>query len=104
MYPIVLFGFGFVAVAVLHALRPDRKLSQLVVGLGALTLGAGVLGMTMGINSTMHYLHQVKVEEQVAIGSAGIAESSNDLILARVLFMLGALAASVGGFRARKLA
>jgi hypothetical protein len=104
MWPVTLFGFGFVAVAVLHALRPDRKLGQLVISLGAMTLGAGLLGTTMGINTTMRFLPTAPAAEQFNIACAGIAESSNDLILAMVLFVIGALAASVAGVRVRKLA
>ncbi len=104
MYPVALFGFAFVAIAVLHALRPDRRLSQLVVSSGALTLGAGVLGTTMGINTTMRYVQGAPASDQFGIACAGIAESSHDLVLAMVLFTIGALAASVAGFRARRLA
>lgn len=104
MYPIALFGSAFVAVAVLHALRPDRKLGQLMWALGAGTLGTGVLGTTMGINATMRYLNTAPPADQFNIACAGIAESSNDLILAMVLFMIGCVAASVAGFRGRRLA
>ncbi len=104
MYPVALFGAVFVAASVLHLLRPDRKLTQTVVALGALTLGAGVLGTTMGINTTMRYLHTVPAADQLSIGAVGIAESSNDLILAMVLFVIGSLATSVAGLRARRLA
>jgi hypothetical protein len=104
MWPVTLFGFAFVAISVLHMLRPDRKLGQLVVSLGALTLGAGVLGTTMGINTTMRFLHTAPAGDQFIIAATGIAESSNDLILAMVLFVIGSLASSVAGFRARKVA
>ncbi len=99
MFPVLLFGCLFVAAAVLQALRPDRKLWQLLEGLGAMTVGAGVLGCSMGIISTGSYISRVAPGEQLQIALAGVAESTHNIVLAMVLLIIGAIAASVGGFR-----
>lgn len=99
MFPTVLFGFLFFASAVLYTLRPDRKLGPIVVALGAVTLASGVLGLAMGLSSTMGYLHKVEPAQQLITGAAGVAESLNNIILALLLFLPSSLVAAVGAVR-----
>lgn len=99
MFPTVLFGFIFFASAVLYTLRPDRKLGPIVVAFGAATLASGLLGLAMGLSSTMGYLHKVEPAQQLIIGATGVAESLNNLILALLLFLPATLVAAVGAFR-----
>ncbi len=99
MFPVLLFGCLFVAAAVLQALRPDRKLWQLTASLGAMNVGAGLLGFSMGIISTARYLNRVPQAEQVQIAMAGVGESAHNVVLAMILLTVGAIAAAVGGLR-----
>jgi hypothetical protein len=99
MFPVLLFGCLFVASAVLQALRPDRRLWQLVGWLGAMTAGGGVLGFSMGVINTSRYLEKVPAADQLQISMIGVAESLHNVVLAMVLLVIGAIAASVGGFR-----
>ncbi len=99
MFPVLLFGCLFVAAAVLQAMRPDRKLWQLTASLGAMNVGAGVLGFSMGIISTAMYLSKVPAAEQLQVAMAGVGESAHNLVLAMILLVIGAIAAAVGGFR-----
>lgn len=102
MFPTAFFGLFFFALAALHALRPDRKLGGVVILLGALTLGSGVLGLCMGLESTSRYSSQVAAGEQLAILAAGSAESLNNLILALLIAIPAAIVGTIGAFRASR--
>jgi hypothetical protein len=102
MVPTSLFGFLLVASGVLLVLRPERRFVALVVSLGVLTLGSGVLGTTVGIVNTLHYLTKAPAGEQLKIGALGCAESLNVVVLALMLSVLTSLLASVAALRASR--
>ena len=98
MYPTTLFGFLLVASGVLCLLRPERRFVPLVLCLGALTLSSGMLGTSVGVVTSFHYLPQVReVDQRFTIAALGCAESLNNLVLALIIVtftgVLGALAA-----------
>ena len=102
MYPTSLFGFVLVAASVLLVLRPERRYVRLVASLGVLTLGAGILGASVGIINTFRYLATVPAAEQFQIAALGCAESLNNVVLALMLIVLTALLGSVAAFRASR--
>ena len=102
MYPTSIIGFLLIAAAVLLVLRPERRFAVLVVGLGVATLGSGVLGTTVGIVNTLHYLTRAPVAEPLKIFALACAESLNVTVLGLMLCVLTALLASVAALRAAR--
>ncbi|MBW2457878.1 MAG: hypothetical protein JRI68_25455 [Deltaproteobacteria bacterium] len=100
MYPTSILGFALVAAGILLVLRPERRFVNLVVSLGAATLGSGVLSTSVGIVNTLHYLHKVPPGDQLKIAAAGCAESFHNVVLALILVVLTALLASIAAARA----
>ena len=103
MYPTSIVGFFLIAAGVLLVLRPERRFLPLVVSLGLVTMGAGVLGSTVGIINTFRYLTKVPAAEQLKIAALGCAESLNNLVLALLLCVLAALLASIAAVRASRV-
>jgi len=103
MFPTALSGLFLFAVAVLHALRPDRRLGGVALLLGAVTVGLGVLGLCVALVTTAHALSQVPAEDQLRVLAAGGAESLNNLILALLIVIPSALVGIVGAYRASRL-
>ena len=100
MYPTSLFGFLLIAAAVVLALRPERRFAWLVVALGAVTQGSGMLGTSMGVITTFHYLGQVPEPKRLLIAAYGCAESLHNLVLSLILVVLASLIAAIAAARA----
>ncbi len=99
MYPTSVFGFLLLGVAMLIALRPERRFFPAALCLAGMTLGSGALGCSMGLVNTFAYIHKVQPVEQLAIIAAGSSESLNNVVLALIVFVLSALVAGVGAAR-----
>jgi hypothetical protein len=99
MYPVMVFGFLLVATTVLHALRPEPRFQRLVTTLGVLTITAGLLGTTVGICNSAHYIGQVPREDQLRILAAGCEESLHNLVLALMIIAIAALITAVSAIR-----
>jgi len=100
MYPTTGFGFLLIAAAVLLVLRPERRWIPLVASLGVVTFASGLLGTSVGIVNSFHYLPEVAKVEQVEIAALGCAESLNNLVLALIIVVLAGLMASLAALRA----
>jgi dipeptide/tripeptide permease len=79
MYPTLLFGFLLIASGARLMLRPERRFVALVVSLGVLTLGSGILGTTVGVINTFHYLAEVPAAEQLMVAALGWAAPSRSI-------------------------
>jgi len=99
MYPILLSGFLLVGSSVLFLLRPERRFELLVVSLGVVTLAAGLLGCSVGMIKSAHYLGQVAEPERLKILALGCAESMHDVVLALILIVVAGLITAVGALR-----
>jgi hypothetical protein len=99
MYPTALFGFLLVASGFLYLLRPESRFAPIVVCAGVLTLGAGLLGTSVGVVKTFHYLPEVAASEQLPIAALGCAESLNNLVLALILVVASTLLVGLGVVR-----
>jgi hypothetical protein len=100
MYPTLLFGFLLVACSILFLFRPEPRYLASLVGLGATTTGAGLLGFCMGVMNTLRYLEQVPAEKRFMVVAYGCEESLHCVVLALVLLVVAGLFASIGAVRA----
>lgn len=99
MYPTMVFGFLLLATTVLHALRPEPRFQRLVTTLGVLTIASGLLGTTVGICNSAHYIGKVPPPDQLKILAMGCAESLHNLVLALIIIVLAGLVTAAGALR-----
>ncbi len=99
MYPTMLFGFLLLATTVLHALRPEPRFGRLVNALGVITIASGLLGTTVGICRSAHYIGQVPPADQLKILAMGCEESLHNLVLALIIIVLAGLITAVSAVR-----
>jgi len=104
MYPTTIFGFFLVAAAVIYLLRAERRFANLVLSLGILTMVAGVLGTSIGVINTFHYLQKVPQAKQFMLAALGCAESLNNLVLALLFAGLSMVLVSIGALRSARQA
>ena len=106
MWPTLLFAFPLVALAVLYALRPEKRAVPVLWNLGMLVLGSGVLGTWVGIINTLRYIQRedVPAAERLGILALGAAESLNNLVLALIFVVLTLLVTAVGTYRGSRQA
>ena len=100
MIPTMLAGFVFLALAALYARRPTARGFRMAAAWAALTVGAGALGFVTGVAASARFLERVAAQDQVKIFALGIEESLHNLVLALVMFLVGALVVAVGTWRA----
>jgi hypothetical protein len=103
MYPTLLFGFLLVACSILFMLRPEPRYLASLVGLGAATSGAGMLGFCTGVMNSLRYLPQVPADERFTVLAAGCEESLHCAVLAFVLLVFAGIFMSIGAIRAMGL-
>lgn len=100
MYPTSLFGFLLIASSALYVQRPEQKYARLALALGIMTFAAGLLGCSVGVSNTLHYMARLPPAEQLSTLALGCAESLHDLVLGLMLVVLAGLIAAVGVLRA----
>jgi hypothetical protein len=100
MYPTLAFGLLLVAVAIAYAWRPARRLLALYSVLGVVELACGVLGLTLGIVTTLLYTSKLPPESQYAVTLLGLAESLHNLVLSLAMLVLATLVLAGGILRA----
>jgi hypothetical protein len=99
MYPTMLFGFFLLATTVLHALRPEPRFQRLTGALGVATFASGLLGSTVGICNSAHYLDQVPPADQLKTFALGCEESLHNLVLALIIILLGTIITAASAVR-----
>lgn len=99
MYPTMLFGFLFLAVTALHALRRDARHQRVSIALGTVTFASGLLGTVVGICNSVHYLAKVPREDQFLMFAMGCEESLHNLVLALILVVIGGLISAGSALR-----
>ncbi len=101
MYPTSIFGFLLVAAGVLCLLRPERRFVPVMLSLGVLTLMSGLLGFSVGMVTTFHFLPRVAdVSQRFTIAALGCAESLNNVVLALIIVTLTSLLGVLAAVRA----
>lgn len=88
IYPVFIFGFSAVFVAVRHLMQ--QKKSQIVTAkwLMALTGMAGVLGTVTGLQMSSRHIHEIPEKWIFLIG---LDESLNNMVAAGVLIVIAML-------------
>ncbi len=102
MFPTALFGVLLFITAVVHAVKPDRRLGPVVATLAAMVVAAGLLAASLGISATTQHLWQVPPANQLVIFGTGLAESLNNVVLAMLVLVPSCMVAAVGALRAAK--
>jgi hypothetical protein len=97
------FGFAALAIALRHALVPQRSLVPLIVGAAAITLLFGVFGTTVGLIHAIEGTMRLPPDQRY-IWVIGLKEALHDVGAAFALVILAAPLAAIGSFRmARRL-
>jgi hypothetical protein len=99
MYPVSLMGFFLIVSSVLFALRPGPRGGKLVLVFGVVTFASGLLGATVGICNSAHFIPQVDPSKQLEILALGFEESLHDVVLALMLVVVAGLISAVGTLR-----
>lgn len=101
MYPTLVFGFLLAGSAALTTFRSPRFWSLTAV-LGAVTLASGVLGMAMGVINTFRYVAKMQDGDALRLAATGLAESTNNIVLALVIAIPSGLVAAWAAMRAAR--
>lgn len=101
MHPVAIFGFLLVAAGILYVLRPEDRFLKLVIALGVATFGAGVLGTSVGVCNSAHFLPEVPKPEQLQILALGVEESLHNLVLALMILVPASLITAAGVLRSK---
>lgn len=99
MYPTMLFGFLFIAAAAFHALRRDARHLRVAFALGVATFASALLGTSVGICTSVHYVKKVPPPEQFMTMWQGIEESLHNAVLGLIIIVIGALISAAGVMR-----
>ena len=99
MYPPLVFGFFLVACSILFMVRPETRYLAPIVGLGATTFSAGLLGTVTGVMNSFRYLGEVPAENRILVAALGCEESLHVLMLALIILVIAGLFVTIGGVR-----
>jgi hypothetical protein len=99
MYPTLVFGFLLIACSILFLFRPEPRYVSPLVGLGATTFCAGLLGTSTGVINAFRYLSSVPADDRLLVATLGCAESLHVTVLALILMVIAGLFVSIGAVR-----
>jgi hypothetical protein len=100
MFPTLIFGSLLLLACLLYAFKPEKRFMPLVLSFGVMTIASGALGFSVGVITTFHYaaIHSPPPEVR-SLAMLGVAESTNNIVLALIGIVIGALICSVGAVR-----
>jgi hypothetical protein len=104
MYPTTVFGFLLLAAIGLHALRPEPRYERVISSLQVMVFASGLLGTSVGICNSAHYLERVPVEKQLQTFALGCEESLHNLVLGLIIIVIANLVTTFVAFRNRSTA
>jgi hypothetical protein len=99
MYPPLVFGFFLIACSILFLIRPEPRYLASLVGLGATTGGAGLLGFCTGVMNSLRFLKEVPTEDRFLVAALGCEESLHCVVLALILIVVAGIFVSLGAVR-----
>jgi hypothetical protein len=99
MYPTAFFGALAVLTSMLVAARPERRFVPLLLTLCGLTTSAGVFGTITGMAGLLRVSARLTTDDRTTVMFAGMAESLHNVLLAFMVLIVVALAASSGALR-----
>ncbi|HEX7843546.1 MAG TPA: hypothetical protein VF469_39000 [Kofleriaceae bacterium] len=102
MYPVLVLGFGLLAVVTLDVLRTGARPGPAARLLAGMTFASGLLGTCVGICTSALYLHKVPADQQLQIFALGVQESLHVIVLALMILLIAGLVALVGALRRRR--
>ncbi|HUU00385.1 MAG TPA: hypothetical protein VM425_02990 [Myxococcota bacterium] len=102
IWPVFIFGGASLFFSIYHLVSPRRDLVPLILGFGAATIIAGLLGTVTGLQHSVAYLDRVE-DSQKWIFLVGLRESLNNMVAALVIACLDALTASLGSMRLARI-
>ena len=97
-WPTLLLALSCLAVALRHALVPQRSLVPLAVGSGVAALLMGTLGTVLGVHVSIRHVVELPPEQRFIV-LVGVQESLGNLGLALAATLPAALLAAVGSWR-----
>jgi len=101
MWPTLVFGLLMLAVAVLHAVRADQRLSPVVRATIWMTLISGCLGFVTGLIRSCLYISDVAADDRYLV-IIGLGESLCNVAWALVLIMVAMIITTIGTWRISK--
>jgi hypothetical protein len=99
MYPTLVFGFLLVGCSILFMVRSELRYLAPLLGLGASTASAGLLGFCSGVMNVLRYLKNVPADERLMAIALGTEESLHCVMLALVLLVVAGLFVAIGAVR-----
>lgn len=99
MYPTLVFGFLLIACSILFLFRPEPRYLASLVGLGACTGAAGLLGSCSGVMNTLRYAMQAPAEERFLALVSGCEESLHVVMLGLILMVIAGIFVTLGAVR-----
>lgn len=103
MYPPLVFGFLLIACSILFLFRPEPRYLASLVGLGACTGAASLLGFCSGVMNTLRYALRVSADERFQVVASGCEESLHVVMLGLILLVVAGIFVSIGAVRAMGL-
>jgi hypothetical protein len=99
MYPVSVLGFLLLVTSVLAVLRPHVGHQRLALYLGIATFMTGLLGTSIGVCLSAHYIQRVPPAKQLEIFALGIDESLHNVVLSLFMIVPASVIAAAGAFR-----
>jgi hypothetical protein len=99
MYPTLVFGFFLVGCSILFMVRAEPRYLAPLLGLGACTASAGLLGFCSGVMNSLRYVNQVPADERFVVVALGCEESLHCVMLALVLLVVAGIFVTIGAVR-----
>jgi hypothetical protein len=105
MFPTMIFAALLMLAAAIYAFRPERRFVPLIFSLGIITLASGLLGFCVGVITTFQYAARNAPPAEIhSLTLVGVAESTNNIVLALIGIVLAGIVASVGAIRIARTA
>jgi hypothetical protein len=98
MFPTLLFGVLLLVAGARYAMKPEKRVVPLLLGLGILTMSAGALGFVTGVIVACRYFGNASgISPSIVL--VGVGEALNNVAFALMFVSAAALAGCLGAYR-----